>query len=72
MTSYSFSILALIESSSGSMALTFHTESLKHNGLKPRGTSAVSVCPRKSQTFYASTTRATWNYTSLLRLVANS
>jgi hypothetical protein len=72
MTSSSFSILAPAQSSNGSVALTSSTGSPMRRGLKPRGTSAALVWPRKSQTFYTSLARATWSYSSLLRAVASS
>jgi hypothetical protein len=52
--------------------LASYTGSPERSGLKSRGISAVSIWPRKSQTFCASIARAAWSSSSLFHAAANS
>jgi hypothetical protein len=65
MTSSSSDILTPAESSSGSSVLASCVRTPDRRGLKPKGTSADSDWPRKSQTFYASLARTAWRSSSL-------
>jgi hypothetical protein len=67
-----FRILAPVELRSGSVVLTSCTGSPEWSGLKLRGSRAVSIWPRETQTFYASATRTDCSSSSLLRVTAIS